>query len=98
MLPEIPTCSVCMEGAGDVIVLPCLHGGICEVCAEFILENKAVGGQRCPVCREEIRRLGRLASVSLINGIVAAELDPPKSVNNQPPKVPPPPGSRKKNH
>jgi len=92
-LPEIAICSVCMEEPGDVIMIPCRHGAVCQDCAKFILGNNAVGGQKCPKCRQQISQIVKMAQVTCTS-ITAVQLQ--VTARSGPPKVPPPPGSRKK--
>ena len=93
-LPDIASCSVCMEEPGDIVLLPCRHGAICEDCARFIVGNNAVGGQKCPKCRQQISQILKLAEVT--HTIITAVNLPMGVVASGPPRVPPPPGSRKK--
>ena len=95
----IPNCSVCLEGAGDVVVTPCAHGGLCEPCARHIAGNAAVGGAHCPKCRKDIDRVLRLSRILADNTAVGVALDIPLADKQRaPPKVPPPPGYKKKNN
>lgn len=48
-------CDVCMDTPCNSILLPCLHGGLCERCAQRIANNGAAGGSRCPHCRTLIQ-------------------------------------------
>ena len=92
----IPVCSVCMDGPGDVVLLPCAHGAICEPCAKHISRNMSVGGSHCPKCRQPISRIVR---VSELDGVAAKgiAISVPESEirKNGPPRVPPPPGLNK---
>ena len=93
-LPDIAPCSVCMEEPGDVIMIPCRHGAVCEDCARFIIGNNAVGGQKCPKCRQSISQIAKMAEVTHTT-ITAVHLNV-GVIASGPPRVPPPPGSRKK--
>jgi len=94
--PIIPQCSVCMDGAGDVVLLPCTHSAICEACAKHIAKNKSVGGSHCPRCREDIKDLLRLSEL-YPEGDAKGEIIfiPIEEIRKGPPKVPPPPGQNK---
>ncbi|KAF4658118.1 hypothetical protein FOZ61_005844 [Perkinsus olseni] len=94
---EIPPCSVCLENPGDMVILPCGHGGICEPCAMHIACNEAVGGAHCPKCRGEIEKLLRITRLPNSDAITAVEVPLPKPSQKRksPPKVPPPPGEKK---
>ncbi|KAF4677873.1 hypothetical protein FOL47_008938 [Perkinsus chesapeaki] len=59
----IPPCAVCLDNPGDMVTLPCCHGGLCEPCALHIASNEAVGGARCPKCRASIDKLVRIAKL-----------------------------------
>jgi len=48
-------CDVCMDKPCNSILIPCLHGGLCEKCAQRIANNGAAGGSRCPHCRTLIQ-------------------------------------------
>ncbi|KAF4663525.1 hypothetical protein FOL47_005700 [Perkinsus chesapeaki] len=94
---EIPRCSVCLENPGDMVILPCGHGGICEPCAMHIACNDAVGGDHCPKCRGPIEHLVRITRIPNSNAITAVEVPLPKPSQKRksPPKVPPLPGEKK---
>jgi hypothetical protein len=96
MEPIIPQCTVCMDGAGDVVLLPCSHSAICEACAKHIAKNKSVGGSHCPRCREDIKELLRLSEL-YPEGDAKGEpiVIPIEEIRKGPPKVPPPPGQNK---
>lgn len=32
-------CLICCENQANIVLLPCLHGGICNICAQDILIN-----------------------------------------------------------
>ena len=92
---QLPQCSVCLDGAGDIVLLPCSHGGLCEECARHIARNMAVGGAHCPRCREPIERVVRISNLQY-NVAHATELVfAPGEILKAPPKVPPPPGQKK---
>ncbi len=96
MEPIIPHCTVCMDGAGDVVLLPCSHSAICEDCAKHIAKNKSVGGSHCPRCREDIKKLLRLSEVYPEGDAKGVPISVPREeVRAGPPKVPPPPGHNK---
>jgi len=96
MEPIIPQCTVCMDGAGDVVLLPCSHSAICEDCAKHIAKNKSVGGSHCPRCRENIKQLLRLSELYPEGDAKGVPISVPKEeVRSGPPKVPPPPGHNK---
>jgi hypothetical protein len=63
-IPGIPHCVVCLDSAGSMVMLPCAHGGVCEVCATRIAQNRASGGARCPHCRATIQMLVKIHEVS----------------------------------
>lgn len=46
-LPEKKYCIVCFEYEASAVMLPCLHGGLCEECAGDILSKS----NRCIICR-----------------------------------------------
>jgi Zinc finger, C3HC4 type (RING finger) len=94
---RIPSCSVCLDGIGDIVFLPCLHGGFCEDCARQVASNSAVGGAHCPRCRVSIEGVYRMREVLGGNLVKCVNLDIKIGGGKKsPPKVPPPPGSRKK--
>ena len=95
-ISQIPQCSVCMDGPGDMILLPCSHGGICEACAKHIAKNMSVGGAQCPKCREPIVKLVRISEVTPEGKIRGIGVEvPQEEVRRGPPRVPPPVGSIK---
>jgi hypothetical protein len=63
-IPGIPHCIVCLDSAGSMVMLPCAHGGVCQICATRIAQNRASGGARCPHCRAAIQRLVKIHEVS----------------------------------
>lgn len=93
---SIGPCSVCMDGAGDMIFLNCHHGGFCEPCARHIAQNMAVGGSHCPRCREPIVALARIVRVEkdLVKA-VSVEVQTGEGCAKAPPKVPAPRGFNK---
>jgi hypothetical protein len=93
--PVVPQCQVCMDGPGDVVLLPCTHGAICEACAKHIARNLSVGGNHCVKCRQEIRNLVRLNELYTDHATGVPVEVPIDSVRKGPPKVPPPPGLNK---
>lgn len=93
--PVIPQCQVCMDGPGDMVLLPCSHGAICEACAKHIARNLSVGGNHCVKCREEIKSLVRLSELYSDHATGVTVDVPQDSVRKGPPKVPPPPGLNK---
>lgn len=93
--PVVPQCQVCMDGPGDMVLLPCAHGAICESCAKHIARNLSVGGNHCIKCREEITELVRLSELHRDHAIGVTVEVPKDSIRKGPPKVPPPPGMNK---
>eukprot|EP00930_Biecheleria_cincta_P059182 TRINITY_DN44934_c0_g1_i1.p1 TRINITY_DN44934_c0_g1~~TRINITY_DN44934_c0_g1_i1.p1 ORF type:complete len:377 (+),score=14.25 TRINITY_DN44934_c0_g1_i1:131-1261(+) len=55
-------CRLCCDAPGEVIVLPCRHGGMCEVCCLRSLYSRPVhrGGRNCPLCRTKIVEVLRI--------------------------------------
>eukprot|EP00450_Noctiluca_scintillans_P004671 CAMPEP_0194496660 /NCGR_PEP_ID=MMETSP0253-20130528/13859_1 /TAXON_ID=2966 /ORGANISM="Noctiluca scintillans" /LENGTH=291 /DNA_ID=CAMNT_0039338085 /DNA_START=116 /DNA_END=988 /DNA_ORIENTATION=- len=68
----LPMCVVCLDAIGNVVLLPCAHGGICEGCATKIAQNHRAGGGKCPHCRTSIDTLVNLKE---INGDVATGVE-----------------------
>ncbi|KAF4680766.1 hypothetical protein FOZ60_013004 [Perkinsus olseni] len=67
-------CSICLDRPGDCVLLPCNHGGFCQVCSIYVGCNLAVGGRHCPKCREyieQIIRIGRIHEMELKGNPVA---------------------------
>lgn len=91
----VPQCQVCMDGPGDVVLLPCTHGAICESCAKHIARNLSVGGNHCVKCRQEIKDLIRLNELYTDHATGVTVDVPQDSIKKGPPKVPPPPGLNK---
>jgi len=49
-------CTICYAAQREVVLVPCGHGGFCEVCA-----NRMDGeGRGCPTCREQIALVQRV--------------------------------------
>lgn len=94
--PVVPQCTVCMDGAGDMVLEPCCHGGICEPCAKHICKNLSVGGAHCPKCRTGISRILRLCELYPDGRATGVPVEVPvEQVKAGPPRVPPPPGHNK---
>ena len=95
---RIPHCSVCLDGVGDIVFMPCAHGGFCEDCARQVAGNSAVGGAHCPRCRKSIDQVFRIIKVLPPGNLVKViDLEVSQSSGRKaPPKVPPPPGYKKK--
>jgi len=60
---SLPTCVVCLEDPGNMVLLPCAHGGVCDGCITRIAQNRASGGAHCPHCRSVIETLVRIHKV-----------------------------------
>ena len=91
----VPQCQVCMDGPGDLVLLPCGHGAICEPCAKHIAKNMSVGGNHCVKCRSEIKKLVRLDQLYKDQATGVTVIIPSSELRKGPPKVPPPPGLNK---
>lgn len=91
----VPQCQVCMDGPGDMVLLPCGHGAICEACAKHIAKNMSVGGNHCVRCRSEIKKLVRLDQLYKDQATGVTVIIPETELRKGPPKVPPPPGLNK---
>lgn len=63
----LPTCVVCLEDPGNMVLLPCAHGGVCDGCITRIAQNRASGGAHCPHCRSIIETLVKIHEVSGTN-------------------------------
>lgn len=60
----LPLCVVCLDAVGDMVLLPCSHGSVCEECVTRIVQNRASGGAHCPHCRGNIQTLVKIHEVS----------------------------------
>lgn len=56
-------CVVCLDMPGNMVLLPCAHGSVCEECATRIAQNRASGGSHCPHCRANIETLVKITGV-----------------------------------
>mmetsp|Transcript_24172 Transcript_24172/g.56182 ORF Transcript_24172/g.56182 Transcript_24172/m.56182 type:complete len:275 (-) Transcript_24172:21-845(-) len=68
----LPACVVCLDKPGNMVMLPCAHGSVCEECATRIAQNRSYGGAHCPHCRTGIELLVKLDEV---DGRVAKGLE-----------------------
>jgi len=59
----VPQCVVCLDSPGNMVLLPCAHGGVCEECATRIAQNRASGGAHCPHCRSQIQTLVKIHEI-----------------------------------
>jgi hypothetical protein len=59
----IPRCVVCLDMPGNMVLLPCAHGSVCEECVTRIVQNRASGGSHCPHCRSNIQVLVKIHEV-----------------------------------
>eukprot|EP00434_Breviolum_minutum_P030320 symbB.v1.2.026820.t2/scaffold2709.1/size72633/3 len=59
----LPQCVVCLDETGNMVLLPCAHGGVCEDCVTRIVQNRAFGGAHCPHCRSGISTIVKLQEV-----------------------------------
>lgn len=59
----LPQCVVCLDAPGNMVLLPCAHGSVCEECATRIVQNGASGGVHCPHCRSTIETLVKIEEV-----------------------------------
>lgn len=60
---EFDWCDVCMDHPGNMILLPCGHGGLCDLCATKIVQDWNVTS-KCPHCRTDIETLIKLEDMS----------------------------------
>jgi len=63
---------VCLDMPGNMVLLPCAHGSVCEECVTRIVQNRASGGAHCPHCRSNIQVL---VKISEIEGEIARGLE-----------------------
>lgn len=79
---NLAACSICMDQTGDMVLLPCAHGGICEACTRQICSLRAAaqavaGGAPpagvCPVCRRGIERVIKIYDIASDTGQIKAE-------------------------
>eukprot|EP00442_Polarella_glacialis_P004189 CAMPEP_0115097306 /NCGR_PEP_ID=MMETSP0227-20121206/30361_1 /TAXON_ID=89957 /ORGANISM="Polarella glacialis, Strain CCMP 1383" /LENGTH=299 /DNA_ID=CAMNT_0002491447 /DNA_START=104 /DNA_END=1003 /DNA_ORIENTATION=+ len=59
----IPQCVVCLDNPGCMVLLPCAHGSVCEVCVTRIAQNRAFGGAHCPHCRSDIETIVKIHEI-----------------------------------
>eukprot|EP00747_Dinoflagellata_sp_TGD_P187279 gnl/TRDRNA2_/TRDRNA2_44846_c0_seq1.p1 gnl/TRDRNA2_/TRDRNA2_44846_c0~~gnl/TRDRNA2_/TRDRNA2_44846_c0_seq1.p1 ORF type:complete len:299 (-),score=24.89 gnl/TRDRNA2_/TRDRNA2_44846_c0_seq1:224-1120(-) len=67
----LPTCAVCFDNPGDIVLLPCAHGRVCEECATRIAQNRASGGSHCPHCRSNIELLVKIHNIDIETGEIS---------------------------
>ncbi|KAL3113226.1 hypothetical protein niasHT_018380 [Heterodera trifolii] len=48
------TCTICMVNKRKFIFSPCMHACVCKSCAKNIMNSRAAGAKKCPICREKI--------------------------------------------
>ncbi|KAL3087661.1 hypothetical protein niasHT_029190 [Heterodera trifolii] len=49
------TCIICMDKERNVLLLPCNHAVVCNICAEQIMNSPNDAGEKlCPFCRKKI--------------------------------------------
>lgn len=84
---ELCVCSVCVENPGDMVLLPCNHGGLCDACARHIAFNNAVGGTHCPKCRSSIHGLLRIGEINK-DSIRCITIPIEDAMTKNPPRVP----------
>lgn len=56
-------CPRCYANDAEVMLKPCLHGGICQICAKEILSSRNLDQRICPFCSKEIKQFVILKSV-----------------------------------
>lgn len=55
-------CKICMEFQADVVLIPCGHGGCCELCLKKMsLSQKSV---TCPFCRKVVEKVAKIDAVT----------------------------------
>eukprot|EP00929_Paragymnodinium_shiwhaense_P043333 TRINITY_DN22295_c0_g1_i1.p1 TRINITY_DN22295_c0_g1~~TRINITY_DN22295_c0_g1_i1.p1 ORF type:complete len:282 (+),score=23.60 TRINITY_DN22295_c0_g1_i1:52-897(+) len=59
----LPQCVICLDSPGCMVLLPCAHGSVCEVCSTRIAQNGASGGAHCPHCRANIKTLVKIREI-----------------------------------
>lgn len=57
-MDEPEECKICMENEADVVLMPCGHSGLCELCVwQIISQKKSVS---CPFCRQPISKIAKV--------------------------------------
>ncbi len=54
-------CCICLDNKCNILLLPCNHFVICDICCKEIYGNKT-----CPVCQEEVYSYNFLQVISAI--------------------------------
>jgi len=57
---NVSDCVVCFSRPRDVVLVPCGHYGLCELCAQQIYYD---GTKECPVCRHKINQIVKVFNV-----------------------------------
>mmetsp|Transcript_52536 Transcript_52536/g.125490 ORF Transcript_52536/g.125490 Transcript_52536/m.125490 type:complete len:264 (-) Transcript_52536:139-930(-) len=61
-------CRICYEAPVEVVVLPCRHGALCELCLRkhFFSRPRHRGGRNCPFCRTYIQEVVRICREAVV--------------------------------
>lgn len=51
-------CQICMTDKADVVLLPCGHSGLCELCVRKIYSQS--GSLSCPFCRQNVAKFAKV--------------------------------------
>jgi len=51
-------CQICMTDKADVVLLPCGHSGLCELCVRKIYSQS--GSLSCPFCRQSVAKFAKV--------------------------------------
>mmetsp|Transcript_43343 Transcript_43343/g.99886 ORF Transcript_43343/g.99886 Transcript_43343/m.99886 type:complete len:264 (+) Transcript_43343:40-831(+) len=61
-------CRICYEQPVEVVMLPCRHGAVCELCLRRHMCSRPVhkGGRKCPFCRQNITEVVRICREAVV--------------------------------
>jgi hypothetical protein len=48
-----PTCCICMDSEPTIMLAPCMHQCVCDVCVKELMERD-LQSKKCPICRADI--------------------------------------------
>jgi Zinc finger, C3HC4 type (RING finger) len=51
--PNGPTCCICMDSEPTIMLAPCMHQCVCDVCVKELMERD-LQSKKCPICRADI--------------------------------------------
>ena len=51
---SVADCVICLSGPAEAVLVPCRHFALCAQCAAALVQQRAEGQVKCPMCRNRV--------------------------------------------